>query len=226
MTPIQLALLIFGVMLFLMAAGLTLVFGIMNLINLAHGSLYMAGAFFVALFTRLTGNFWVGVALALPATAICGLILEKLVLPLLGQAPGADDEASLEIAAGDQLLHQEARHDRLSGSGVVGQQEPERLPGQHLFVDGRDHVDPNRSTVHPEVRVRESGDASPELPADGFGLGRGNFRGTLHHEAWRKTVEQGFRRIRDLPDGRRRHDEKHCQRHKVHDCDRVADKPR
>jgi branched-chain amino acid transport system permease protein len=69
-----------GVMLFLMSAGLTLVFGIMNLINLAHGSLYMAGAFFAALFTKMTGNFWSGVALALPATAICGLILERLVL--------------------------------------------------------------------------------------------------------------------------------------------------
>src|SRR3954452_6618011 len=69
-----------GVMLFLMSAGLTLVFGIMNLINLAHGSLYMAGAFFAALFTKLTGNFWFGVALALPATALCGLILERLVL--------------------------------------------------------------------------------------------------------------------------------------------------
>lgn len=69
-----------GVMLFLMSAGLTLVFGIMNLINLAHGSLYMAGAFFAAAFVKLTGSFWLGVALALPATALCGLVLEYLVL--------------------------------------------------------------------------------------------------------------------------------------------------
>ena len=69
-----------GVMLFLMSAGLTLVFGIMNLINLAHGSLYMAGAFFAASFVMLTGNFWIGVLLALPATAICGLVLERIVL--------------------------------------------------------------------------------------------------------------------------------------------------
>ncbi|MDB5594624.1 MAG: branched-chain amino acid transporter permease [Hyphomicrobiales bacterium] len=69
-----------GVMLFLMSAGLTLVFGIMNLINLAHGSLYMAGAFFAAMFVKLTGNFWTGVLLALPATALCGLVLERLVL--------------------------------------------------------------------------------------------------------------------------------------------------
>src|SRR5947209_3744735 len=46
-----------GVQLFLMSAGLTLVFGIMNLINLAHGSLYMAGAFLAAVFLKLTGSF-------------------------------------------------------------------------------------------------------------------------------------------------------------------------
>ena len=70
----------FGVMLFLMAAGLTLVFGIMNLINLAHGSLYMAGAFFAATFLQLTGSFLLAVALALPATALLGAALELAVL--------------------------------------------------------------------------------------------------------------------------------------------------
>jgi branched-chain amino acid transport system permease protein len=70
----------FGVMLFLMAAGLTLVFGIMNLINLAHGSLYMAGAFFAATFLQLTGSFALAVALALPATALLGAALELAVL--------------------------------------------------------------------------------------------------------------------------------------------------
>src|SRR3954465_4967354 len=70
----------FGVMLFLMAAGLTLVFGIMNLINLAHGSLYMAGAFFAATFLQLTGRFLLAVVLALPATAFLGAALELAVL--------------------------------------------------------------------------------------------------------------------------------------------------
>jgi branched-chain amino acid transport system permease protein len=70
----------FGVMLFLMAAGLTLVFGIMNLINLAHGSLYMAGAFFAATFLQVTGSFVLAVALALPATALLGAALELAVL--------------------------------------------------------------------------------------------------------------------------------------------------
>ena len=69
-----------GVMLFLMSAGLTLVFGIMNLINLAHGSLYMAGAFFAATFIRVTDNFLLAVLLALPATALLGVIMERVVL--------------------------------------------------------------------------------------------------------------------------------------------------
>jgi branched-chain amino acid transport system permease protein len=69
-----------GVQLFLMSAGLTLVFGIMNLINLAHGSLYMAGAFLAAVFLKLTGSFVLAIALALPATALVGAALEIVVL--------------------------------------------------------------------------------------------------------------------------------------------------
>ena len=69
-----------GVQLFLMSAGLTLVFGIMNLINLAHGSLYMAGAFFAATFFKVTGSFVLALALAIPATAVLGIIVEIVVL--------------------------------------------------------------------------------------------------------------------------------------------------
>jgi branched-chain amino acid transport system permease protein len=69
-----------GTMLFLMSAGLTLVFGIMNLINLAHGSLYMAGAFLAASLIQLTGSFALGVVLALAATAVIAALMELLVL--------------------------------------------------------------------------------------------------------------------------------------------------
>lgn len=69
-----------GVLLFLLAAGLTLVFGIMDLINLAHGSLYMVGAFLAAWLVRLTGSFLVAVLLAAPLTALVGLALERLAL--------------------------------------------------------------------------------------------------------------------------------------------------
>ena len=70
-------------MLFLMAAGLTLVFGIMNLVNLAHGSLYMVGAFLAATLVQATGSFALGVLLAIPATAIVGMILEVTLLRTL-----------------------------------------------------------------------------------------------------------------------------------------------
>src|SRR5258706_12795993 len=67
-------------MLFLLAAGLTLVFGIMDMINLAHGSLYMLGAFLASTFVALTGSFVAGVLLALPATALLGMVLEITLL--------------------------------------------------------------------------------------------------------------------------------------------------
>ncbi|OGA57232.1 MAG: ABC transporter permease [Betaproteobacteria bacterium RIFCSPLOWO2_12_FULL_65_14] len=69
-----------GVMLFLIAAGLTLVFGIMNFINLAHGSFYMLGAFFAAALTKWTGSFVLGLALAVLACVALGVILEMLAL--------------------------------------------------------------------------------------------------------------------------------------------------
>jgi branched-chain amino acid transport system permease protein len=69
-----------GVMLFLMSAGLTLVFGIMNLINLAHGSLYMLGAYLAATFQRFTGSFVLGIALAIPVVMAIGVLMELIVL--------------------------------------------------------------------------------------------------------------------------------------------------
>ncbi|MDE2364210.1 MAG: branched-chain amino acid ABC transporter permease [Hyphomicrobiales bacterium] len=67
----------FGVMLFLMSAGLTLVFGIMNFINLAHGSLYMIGAFAGAATQAATGSFLLAVVAAPLAGAVAGLALER-----------------------------------------------------------------------------------------------------------------------------------------------------
>jgi len=72
-------------MLFLLAAGLTLVFGIMDMINLAHGSLYMLGAFIAASLVQATGSFLLGVILAVPATALFGMALEVVLLRKLYQ---------------------------------------------------------------------------------------------------------------------------------------------
>ncbi|MEM8793481.1 MAG: branched-chain amino acid ABC transporter permease [Pseudomonadota bacterium] len=70
----------FGVMLFLMAAGLTLVFGVMGLINLAHGSFYMVGAFVTASVAGATGSFWVGLLAGALAAAAVGAVVEIAVI--------------------------------------------------------------------------------------------------------------------------------------------------
>ncbi|MBL8383892.1 MAG: branched-chain amino acid ABC transporter permease [Burkholderiales bacterium] len=69
-----------GVLLFLLAAGLTLVFGIMNFVNLAHGSLYMMGAYFAAAAYAATGSFLAAAAIAVAATMILGLVIERVAL--------------------------------------------------------------------------------------------------------------------------------------------------
>ncbi len=68
-----------GVLLFLLASGLTLVFGIMDFVNLAHGAIYMLGAYIAAKLTLALGSFILAVALALPIVAVIGLILERFV---------------------------------------------------------------------------------------------------------------------------------------------------
>lgn len=69
-----------GIVLFLMAAGLTLTFGIMNLVNLAHGSLFMTGAYLAVTFQLWTGSFFLAAVLGVIGTFVVGVILEVLII--------------------------------------------------------------------------------------------------------------------------------------------------
>ena len=68
-----------GLLMFLLAAGLTLTFGIMDLVNLAHGSLYMVGAYIAWTFITWTDSFVLGALLALPATFVVGVVVEVVI---------------------------------------------------------------------------------------------------------------------------------------------------
>jgi len=72
-----------GILLFLLAAGLTLVFGIMNFVNLAHGSLYMMGAYFAAAVFNATGSFVLAGLVAVPAAMLLGVVVERVALQRL-----------------------------------------------------------------------------------------------------------------------------------------------
>ena len=72
-----------GVLLFLLSAGLTLVFGIMNFVNLTHGSLYMMGAYFAAAAYNWSGSFLVAGLIGIPATVLLGLVVERVALSTL-----------------------------------------------------------------------------------------------------------------------------------------------
>jgi branched-chain amino acid transport system permease protein len=73
----------FGLLLFLVASGLTLVFGIMRVINLAHGSFYMVGAYLAYWLASAVGSFWLAVLLAVPLAVVLGFALEALLFRLL-----------------------------------------------------------------------------------------------------------------------------------------------
>lgn len=69
----------YGLLLFLIAAGLTLILGIMDVVNLGHGVLYMLGAFLMVSLTAWTGSYWLGLLVLLPAMLVIGLVLERLL---------------------------------------------------------------------------------------------------------------------------------------------------
>ena len=103
-------------LLFLLAAGLTLVFGIMNFVNLAHGSLYMMGAYFAAAVFGWTGSFRARGVLAVAATLLLGIVVERVALRTLwarSSLPGARDVRT------DPVLQRAGPHHLGPGAGLA-----------------------------------------------------------------------------------------------------------
>ena len=115
----------FGVLLFLVAAGLTLVFGVMDVINLAHGALYMVGAYFCAAATAWSGSFAVGLLLALPASLAFGIVLERLVFRRLY----ARDHLDQVLATFGLILMIDEGVRTIWGSAPMSVAMPEALSG-------------------------------------------------------------------------------------------------
>ena len=87
----------FGVTLFLIAAGLTLILGIMDFVFLAHGAQVMIGAYAAASLTALTGNFHLGILLAIPITFASGYLLEYLLIRHLYRRNHMDQVLALSL---------------------------------------------------------------------------------------------------------------------------------
>jgi hypothetical protein len=90
-------------------------------------------------------------------------LLLQLVLPLLDEAARRNNKATLQVTADDQLLDEETGHDGFARARIIGKQEPQRLPRQHLAIDGRDlmrqRLDPR--TVDGEIGVEQVGKPNP-----------------------------------------------------------------
>lgn len=121
-----------GLMLFLLAAGLTLVFGIMDMINLAHGSLYMVGAYLVASVAAASGSFAVGLVAGVLLTAVVGVVLETTVLrQLYGR-----DHLSQVLGTFALLLMANEGVRMVWGAQPIALNPPQALAGPVELADG------------------------------------------------------------------------------------------
>lgn len=121
----------YGLLLFLVAAGLTLIFGIMGIINLAHGSFYMAGAYLAYSLSSLTGNLFVAIALGTALSVVLGLLLEWALYSRLYQR---DHLHQVLLTYGLILVFEETRS-LLLGNDVHGVQVPQLLAGSVRLTD-------------------------------------------------------------------------------------------
>jgi branched-chain amino acid transport system permease protein len=134
----------YGLLLFLLASGLTLIFGIMGVINLAHGSFYMIGAYLAYWLAKLTGNLWLAIPIGVVITLGIGGLLETTIIRRLYQR---DHLYQVLITFGLILIFEELRS-ILFGNDVHGVSIPAALnysipltdtlsyPVYRLFVTG------------------------------------------------------------------------------------------
>jgi branched-chain amino acid transport system permease protein len=121
-----------GVLLFLVAAGLTLVFGVMDFINLAHGVQYMVGAYLAAHFVALTGSFAVGLVLALVVALAFGLLIEALVMRHLYDR----DHLEQVLATFGLILFLNEGVKIVWGAAPIHMPLPDLLSGSFKLMDG------------------------------------------------------------------------------------------
>jgi len=134
----------YGLLLFLVASGLTLIFGIMGVINLAHGSFYMVGAYLGFSLSAMTGSLWLALPLGVVLAILLGLLLEKLFISRLY---GRDHLQQVLLTFGLILVFEEVRS-LLVGDDVHGVPVPPLLeaslpltatlsyPVYRLFISG------------------------------------------------------------------------------------------
>src|SRR4051812_40820312 len=121
----------YGLLLFLVASGLTLVFGIMGIINVAHGSFYMIGAYLAWSLTGRLGSFWIALPVAVALTVAVGMLLEWLVIRRLY---GRDHLYQVLLTYGLILVFEETRS-LLWGDDVRGVPIPAALSASIPFTD-------------------------------------------------------------------------------------------
>lgn len=134
----------YGLLLFLIASGLTLIFGIMQIINLAHGALYMVGAYLAFWLTALTGNLFLAILLGLPLAALLGVLIERFLMQALYRRDHLDQVLmtfgmilvidSLRSIAWGNDVHSVAIPALLEGS--IQLTETLEYPVYRLFISG------------------------------------------------------------------------------------------
>jgi branched-subunit amino acid ABC-type transport system permease component len=120
--------LVYGMLLFLLSAGLSLIFGLMRVLNLAHGSFYMLGAFTGLALLHWTGSYWLAFFLAPVLVALLGALIETLFLrPLYRREHGGHLDQML-LTVGFMFVFTDVVRS-IWGADVLGLPTPELLAG-------------------------------------------------------------------------------------------------